>query len=56
MDIQKLWTDMATRNLMTSVDKNESSFTYQRVTAWREQLWPLGRYLWAGVLQAIHFG
>jgi hypothetical protein len=55
---------------MAWVDKNESSFTYQQVSAWREQLfenrslripmeelntWPLGRYLWAAVLQAVHW-
>jgi hypothetical protein len=54
---------------MASVDKNESIFTYQQVSAWREQLfdnrslrisveelntWPLGRYLWAAVRQAVH--
>jgi hypothetical protein len=54
---------------MASVDENESTFTYQQVSAWREQLfdnrslrisveelsaWPLGRYLWAAVLQAAY--
>ena len=47
---------------MASVDENESTFTYQQVSAWRELLfdnrslripveklsvWPLKRYLWA---------
>ncbi len=54
---------------MASADRNKFTFTYQQVTAWREQLfdnrslrisveelskWPLGRYLWAAVLQAAH--
>ena len=54
---------------MASVDENESTFTYQQVSAWRELLfdnrslripveklsvWPLGRYLWAAVLQAAY--
>src|ERR1700722_8266374 len=54
---------------MASVEENESTFTYQQVSAWRELLfdnrslrisveklsvWPLRRYLWAAVLQAAH--
>jgi hypothetical protein len=54
---------------MASADRNKFTFTYQQVTAWREQLfdnrslritveelgkWPLGPYLWAAVLQAAH--
>jgi hypothetical protein len=54
---------------MALSEKNESTFTYQQVTSWREQLfedrslripveklnaWPLGHYLWAAVLQAVH--
>jgi hypothetical protein len=54
---------------MALLEKNETTFTYPQVSAWREQLfqdrslripvgelnaWPLGRYLWAAVLQAAH--
>ena len=54
---------------MASTDQDKSTFTYQQVAAWREQLfdnrslrisveeldeWPLGRYLWAAVFQAAH--
>ena len=54
---------------MASADHDKFTFTYEQVTAWREQLfdnrslrisveelskWPLGRYLWAAVLQAAH--
>ncbi len=54
---------------MASADHHKSTFTYEQVTAWREQLfdhrslriaveelskWPLGPYLWAAVLQAAH--
>ena len=49
--------------------RDDDKSTYEQVTAWREQLfdnrslritveelseWPLGRYLWAAVLQAAH--
>jgi hypothetical protein len=54
---------------MASADCDRFTFTYQQATVWREQLfdnrslrisveelakWPLGRYLWAAVLQAAH--